>query len=334
MLDRHVAQVASALLVLASWSARAEVSELRVAQQFGITYLSLHVMKSEGFFEEEARKEGLGAAKIAWSQFAAGNAMNEALLSDSLDIASGGVTPLITLWSKTRGRQDAKGVAALSSMPNYLNTSNAKVIGLKDFTSSDRIALPAVKVSFQAVTLQMAAEREFGAGQGGRLDPLTVSMSHPDGAAALLSARSEITAHFTSAPFAYQELADKRVHTVLTSYDVLRGPATFAMLWTTRRFHDANPKTYRAFLAALERGNAFIRATPRRAAEIYLKEENARLSLDFVEKIIRDPVNVFTTTPERIMDYAIFMRRTGAVEQKPEIWQELFFPEIHGAAGS
>ena len=61
------------------------------------------------------------------------------------------------------------------------------------FSDKDRIAMPAVKVSIQAVTLQMAAEQEFGQGQHGRLDHLTVSMSHPDATAALLSGRSEVT---------------------------------------------------------------------------------------------------------------------------------------------
>ena len=52
-------------------------------------------------------------------------------------------------------------------------------------------------------------------------------MGHPDGMAQLMGGKSEITAHFTSAPFMYQELADSRVKLVLNSYDVLGGPHTF-----------------------------------------------------------------------------------------------------------
>src|SRR6185312_3884163 len=110
-------------------------------------------------------------------------------------------------------------VGAINSMPLYLNTRNPAVKTLKDFTDKDRIALPAVKVSIQAVTLQMAAEQAFGPGQQNKLDQLTVSMKHPDALAALLSGRSEVTAHFGSAPFQYQELEDKRAHRVLNSYD-------------------------------------------------------------------------------------------------------------------
>ena len=55
-------------------------------------------------------------------------------------------------------------------MPLYLNTINPNVKTIKDFTEKDRIALPAVRVSMQAVILQMAAEKVFGEGQEHKLD--------------------------------------------------------------------------------------------------------------------------------------------------------------------
>jgi NitT/TauT family transport system substrate-binding protein len=149
--------------------------------------------------------------------------MNDALLSNSLQFASGGVGPMVTMWARTKGNLDVKAVAAINSMPIYLNTRNPNVKSLKDFTEKDKIALPAVKVSIQAVTLQMAAEsvRRRPAEQA---DPLTVSMSHPDGQVALLSGASEITAHFSSPPFQYQQLEKPGIHTVINSYEVLGGP--------------------------------------------------------------------------------------------------------------
>ena len=151
--------------------------------------------------------------------------MNEALISGNLDFASGGVGPMVTIWARTQNNLKVKGVTALNSMPLYLNTINPNVKTIKDFTEKDRIALPAVRVSMQAVILQMAAEKVFGQGQEHKLDPWTVSLSHPDGLAQMMSGKSEITGHFTSAPFMYTELADKRVHRVLNSYDVLRRTA-------------------------------------------------------------------------------------------------------------
>ena len=103
-------------------------------------------------------------------------------------------------------------------MPMYLNPRNPNVRSIKDFTEKDKIALPAVKVSIQSVTLQMAAEKLFGEGNHNKLDALTVTLSHPDALVALLSGGSEITAHFTTPPYQYQELEKPGIHTVPVSY--------------------------------------------------------------------------------------------------------------------
>jgi NitT/TauT family transport system substrate-binding protein len=223
-------------------------------------------------------------------------------------------------------------VAAINSMPLYLNTINSNVKTLKDFAEKDRIAMPAVKVSIQAVTLQMAVEKELG--KFDALDHLTVSMSHPDGHTAMLSGRSEITAHFTSAPFMYQQLQDQRVRRVLSSYDVLGGPATFNVLWTTNKFHDQNPKLYRVLLTALDEAMVIIKRDPSGVAKLWIEAEKSRLDPAFVEKIIRDPENVFTTEPQNVMKYADFMHKVGSIREKPNSWRDLFFPDIHDRPGS
>ena len=318
---------------LAGGPARAdEQHEIRIAKQFGISYLPLEVMEGRHLIEARAKAAGLGDVKVEWSQLSSGAPMNDALLSGNLDVVSGGVGPLLTIWAKTRGNYNVKAIASINSMPLYLNTINPKVKTLKDFTSSDRIALPAVKVSIQAVTLQMAAERELG--KANALDAMTVSMSHPDGMTAMLSGHSEITGHFTSAPFMYQELADKRVHRVLNSYDVLGGHGTFNLVWTTAKFHDQNPKLYRAFYDALDDAMAFINGNKKAAAELWIAAEHSKLTLPFIMRILDDPENVYTTVPEKVMKYAEFMHKTGAIRVAPAKWTDLFFPEIQGKSGS
>ncbi len=327
--------VGSALVIAGlALPAAAESGEMRLAQQYGISYLPLTVMNHERLLEAAAAKAGIPGLKVTWSQFGAGNAMNEALLSGNLDFASGGVGPLLTIWSKTKGRQDVKAAAALNSMPLYLNVINPDIKTLKDITEKDRIALPAAKISIQAVTLQMAAEQVFGEGQWARLDPRTVSMAHPDAMAAMMSGKSEISGHFGSPPFQSQELEDRRVHRLLNSYDVLGGPATFNVVWTLKRFHDDNPKIYGAFFAALEESVQLIKAAPSRAASIYIDAEKSKMPIVEVERLIRDPENVFTTTPQNIMKYATFMHKIGTIENLPKSWADLFFPEIHAASGS
>jgi NitT/TauT family transport system substrate-binding protein len=180
----------------------------------------------------------------------------------------------------------------------------------------------------------MAAEQTFGPGQHGRLDTLTVSMSHPDGMAAMMSGRSEVTGHFTSAPFQYQELADPRVRKVVDSYDVLGGPHTFNVVWASTRFRDENPKIVEAFVAALDEAVKFINANRKEAAEIWVRAENSRMPAAEAERIIRLPENEWTMTPKKVMAYADFMSRNGLIPARPESWKDLFFPEMHGLPGS
>jgi NitT/TauT family transport system substrate-binding protein len=325
--------VAAALSLAILPAAHAEVSEIHVSRQYGISYLPLMIMEDQKLIEKHAKAQGIDV-KVDWSKFASGAVMNDALLSGNLQFASGGVAPFTTLWAKTRSNLDVKAVAAINSMPLYLVTNNPKVKTLKDFTDKDKIALPAVKVSIQAVTLQMAAEKAFGAGQEHKLDHLTVSMSHPDGETALLSGKSEITAHLSSPPFQYQELEHKGMHRVLNSYDVLGGPATFNVVWTTAKFHDENPQVYAAFVAALDEATAQINGNKRAAAETYLRISKDKDSLDDILKMLNDPEIKYTTTPNNVMKYVDFMHKIGSIKVKPDSWKDMFFPNAQKLSGS
>jgi len=332
---RSIALATGLLAALAASPVRAEVDEIHIAKQYGISYLPLMMMEDQKLVEKQAKALGLGELKVGWSTFAGGNVMNDALLSDSLQFASGGVGPLITLWAKTRTNYEVQGVTAMNAMPLYLNTNNPNVKTLKDFSGSDKIGLPAVKVSIQAVTLQMAAEQAFGAGQEHKMDSLTVTMSHPDAQTALLSGNSEITGHFTSPPFQYSELKDPRVHTVTSSYDVLGGPATFNVVWTTAKFRNQNPKVYQAFVSAFDSAIQQINGDKKAAAEAYLRiSGDKRSTVADILAMLNDPKIVFTTTPQNIMKYADFMFKIGSIKVKPASWKDLFFPNVHNQPGS
>lgn len=327
------AAMAVALLGAAA-ACRAEVAELKIAEQYGISYLPLMIMEEQKLVEKHAAASGIPDLKIVWAKFAGGNVMNDALLSGSLHFASGGVAPLLTLWAKTKGNYDVKAVSAINSMPLYLNTRNPNVKSLKDFTEKDKIALPAAKVSIQAVTLQMAAEQAFGAGQQNKLDALTVSMSHPDAQTAMLSGNSEVTAHFSSPPFQYQQLEKPNVRTVINSYDVLGGPATFNLIWATSKFRAENPKVYDAFVKALEEATAIINRDKKWAADAYLRISKDKDSAQDILKMLDDPRIVYTTTPQNVMKYVDFMVKIGSMKVKPESWKDLFFPNVHSQPGS
>lgn len=317
----------------AAQGARAELSELHVAQQYGISYLPLMIMEEQKLIEKHAKATGIDVS-VRWAKFAGGNVMNDALLSNSLQFASGGVGPFLTLWARTRGNLDVKAISAINSMPLFLNTRNPAVKTIRDFRETDKIALPAVKVSIQAITLQMAAEKAFGEGQQNKLDSLTVTLSHPDAQAALLSGASEITAHFGSPPFQYQQLKNPAIHTVLNSYDVLGGPATFNVVWTTSKFKNDNPKLYDAFVKALDEATTLINRDRRSAAETYLRISRDKDSVQEIQAMLNDPAIVYTTTPQNVMKYVDFMLKIGAIKSKPDSWKDLFFPNAHNLPGS
>lgn len=329
---KRILAVGALALFAAAQPAGAEVKEVRLARQYGLGYLPLMVMEQQHLIEKHAKKAGLGDLKVSWNVLNSGAAMNDALLAGGIEYASGGVAPMITLWSKSKGT--VKGVAALDTVPIYLNSNNPAVKGVKDLTPRDRIAVPATKVSIQAVALQMAAAKAFGEAQHEKLDHLTVSMKHPDAMTALLSGKSEVTGHVASPPFMFQELKDPRVHTVMNSYDLLGGPHTFEVLWTTKAFHDANPKTYAAVLAALDEAVAFINKNRKAAAELYVKANGNKESAGEVyDMITKHPVG-YSTTPLRVGKFADFMARIGHIAGKPKDWRDLFFAEVHDRKGS
>jgi NitT/TauT family transport system substrate-binding protein len=318
--------------VLLSASA-AHAETVRIARQFGISYLPLILMQDQHLLEQEGKARGLDLTP-EWHVFTGGAPINDALISGSIDIASGGVGPMLTMWSRTRTNLKVRAIASLGNMPIWLMTRRPEVHTVADFNDTDRIALPSVKVSIQAVVLQMAARQAFGPGQEFRLDKLTVSMGHPDGLVAMLSGHSEITAHFTSAPFMYEEAESPHIHRVLSSYDVLGEPHTFNLAWTTSRYDQAHPKVIAAFMAALDRALALIREHPLEAASTWIRVEKAKLTPAQVEAMIRRPENEWTSVPRGMMKFATFMSQTGALNAKPDSWRDLFLPAAQSMKGS
>ncbi|MCC6468990.1 MAG: ABC transporter substrate-binding protein [Alphaproteobacteria bacterium] len=320
-------------LSAAALPAAAETQEVRFGRQLGIGYLQLYIMEELQLVEKHAKAAGLGDIKASYKPVGAPAVLNDLLLGNSVDLIAAGTPPFIVLWDKTVGNIAVKGVSTLNSQPSYLNTNKPNIKSLRDFTDKDKIALPSVKVSFQAIALQMAAEKEFGPGQHTKLDALTVSLAHPEGVAALLSPGSEITGHFTSPPFQYQELENPKISRVVSSYDVT-GKSSFSALSATKKFVDDNPKTYQALLAALKEATKIITGNPDEAVRIFIKIDQSKLSHEFLKKMITDKDFSFSLAPENIAKLTDFMHRTGSIKNKPASWKDLFHPGIHDLQGS
>lgn len=313
-----------------------EVLELRIPLGAGgVGFLPLLMAREYNLVEKHARAAGLPDLTVRWIELGGPAVMNDALLSGSVDFIAAGPPAFLTLWDKSRGTADVQGVAALTSLPMYLNTRAEHLRTVDDLTAQDKVAVTAIKVSIPALIMQMYAARQYGVAAAERFDQYTVTMAHPDAVVALLSGSGAITGHFTSPPFHQRELRDPAMRTIMTSQEVMAGNTTFAMLSTTRRFHDENPLAYGAVLAALEEANAMIRADPAAAAQVLIdNEESAGFTRDELVAVLSDPAIEFTTTPANVMQYATFMHTIGTLNQLPESWQELFFPEIHHLPGN
>jgi len=320
------ALVVLAALVATPLSATAETSEVKVplgAGGFG--FLPLHMMKKYGLVEKHAARAGVPVT-VNWSDIGGPAIMNEALLSGSADFISAGPPAFLTLWDRTRGNIEVKGVAAMSSIPMYLNTRAEHLRALDDLKPGDKMAVTSVKVSIPSIVMQMHARARYGAAETFRFDPYTVTMTHPDAVIALLSGRTEIVAHYASAPFHQRERKDPAVRTIMTTTDVMGGATTFTMISTTAKFRNQNPKVTAAFVAALKEAMDMIRADRRNAAEVLLESMGGKgWSVAELVGMLEEPDTRYTTEPENVMSYAGFMHAIGSLKNRPASIDDLFF---------
>ncbi len=330
--------LAGALLVASqSWTAMgAEVAELRIPKGAGgIPFLPLLVMERHRSVETNAAALGHKELKVSYVSLGGASVTIDALLAGATHVHAAGPPSFLFLWDRTRGGAEITGIAAMSSIPAYLNTTNPNIKTLRDVTEKDRIAINAVKVSIPAIIMQMQARKEFGPAETFRYDKFTIGLSHPDGLAAFLSGISEVNLHFTSVSFHLRERKDPRVRTILDSDDVMGGATTFTMLSAPRKFHDENPIIMQALRLALQDAVAYINSDKRGAAQIYFDSIGGKgETIEEILASLNDPKNVITITPQNTLKYAQFMHEIGSLKNRANSWKELFFKEAHDLPGS
>jgi NitT/TauT family transport system substrate-binding protein len=332
MIDRGALISIGLATGLASWSApaRAEVVEVHLVRQFGIGYLPLTIMLHEKLVEKHAAKAGLPTLKTKWSVLGNAVPINDGLIAGTIHVGSGGIAPMVTAWDRTRGNVNIYGIGALCALPIFL-VSRHPYKSVKEFTDQDRISMAGAGQSIQTLYLQMELVKEYGISDYKRLNPIFVNLSHPDGLTALLSGQ-QITASFLAPPFQYRAL-EKGMHKVLSSYDVMGGPASFLSVWSTGRFRAENPKAFEAVVDAFREATDLINTDRRKAAEIYVKDGGGKESVEAVEKDLADPDNIFDLGPKKLIKLTDFMYSVGMIKSKPTSWKEMFFPEVHDLKG-
>jgi len=273
---------------------------------------------------------------VTWATMSTTTATVDGLLSGSVDFASSGITGLLAMWDKSHGtRNEIRAISGISSFPYPLVTRNPAVKTLKDFTDKDRIAVPAVKISVQAIVLQMAAAQAFGPDKRTALDALTVSMGHPTAAIAVISGKSEVDSHFSYPPYSQEELSTPGVHAVLWANDVTNGPATTIEVVTPARVVNDHPQWVDAWLGAQREASDFINQHPREAAQMYLDmTKEQKLGVDDLVKILSDPQVRIGIAPHNTMVFAKYMHEVGSLSRMPASWKDYFWPVAQGLPGS
>ena len=332
----YFALLGAAGIAAALGPAAAQQPEIRISRTTTMAYLPLMVVEHEKLLEKHAAQAGIANLKVSVHTFTGPSAQFDALFSGNVDVVAVGSTALITLWARTKGTaNEVKGISALASMPITLSTKNPSVKSIRDFTDKDRIAVPSVNVSFQAMLLQMAAAKEWGTDSYKKLDHLTVGLGQMDAVAAMAQPNHEVNSDFATPPFLYIEREMPGVRPIITMKEILGENGTIGTAATTTRFREGKPELYKVLLAALQEAMQIIASDKGRAVDGYIGATGDRKTArDMLLRIANDPDVEFTMTPRAMKSYAEFMYKTGTIKRLPDKWSDLFFGETGTLNGS
>jgi NitT/TauT family transport system substrate-binding protein len=317
----------AAVVGMAFPAAAQEKTSISITRQPGILYLASHVMETQKLIEKEADALGVKGVTVEWRTFSGGGAQTDALLAGNVDIVNTGTGNLLLLWDRTKGK--VKGIITSSAQPVIMVSNDPRIKSLDDITAQDKIAVPTVGVSTQAILLQIAAAAKYGDDQVKKFDANTVQLGHPDAVAAIANPNHEVKNHFSAPPFQYIELKQKGVHRVTDSREIIGGALTQATFFTTTKFADENPTLVKAVREATKKAIASIKADPKAALESYKKVSGDKTSIDDLMSILNEPgfVDDYRTGPQGTMKFATHLHKIGTLKTMPAAWTDYYLPE-------
>lgn len=298
------------LIVLSGCGKSKETDSLIIAEQYGLAYAPLQIMKEKGILEEL-----LPETKIEWVTLPNTTAIREAMLSDKLDIGFVGIPPFLIALDNG---MDWKIICGLSKNPSGLVTYDENIKGLSDFTEADKIALPQPG-SIQHILLAMACEREFKNAK--ELDHLLVTMNHPDAFLSLKN-KSTIKAHFTSPPYLFDELKDEGNHLVLSGKEAFGGDFTFIVGVCREKLY-SNVNQYEALTKGLEKAMNFMIDEKEETNNILSKNYN--IDKNIIGEYLNEEGMEYTNKVEGVEKFVSFMYENDFLKNnyliKELIWE-------------
>jgi len=329
-----LSSVAGLAMLGASSAGAQSKSEISVSRQPGILYMPTHIIEKHKLIEKHAAALGVRDASVKWLSFSNGGAQQDALISGGVDIINTGTGQLLLLWDRTKG--GVKGIVASSHQPLLFLTRDDHIQSLKDLRQGDKIAVPTVRVSTQAILLQMAAAQMFGADKWNQFDAFTVQMGHPDALIAMNNATHEVRSHFAAPPFQHYELKKvPGIRVVTTSADIIGGPLSQGQFFTTTKFADANPKIIQAVRAAAEEAKSFIETRTADAVAIYKDITGDRTAdADLLDLLAQPGMMQWELYPQGTMKFAAHLHAIGSLKTKPNSWKDYYLPIAHDLPGN
>lgn len=328
---------AAALLLLMGLvgpSGAQEKTEISITRQPGIVYFPSHIMEKQRLIEKHAAALGLDGLKVNWVNLSGGSAQTDAMLAGNVDVVNTGVGNLLLLNDRTKG--GVKAIVATSALPLALISRDPNIKSIADIKAGDKIAVPTIKVSTQAILLQMASAKLYGDDQYAKLDVNTVQLGHPDALAALSNASGEIANHFAAPPFQFRELKSiPGAHIVAQSQDIIGGPLTQSQFFSTTKFAEANPKIVKAIMAATLEAQAYIREHTPEAVKIYKGVTNDPTRDEDLLQYLKEPQMMeFNPEPQGLMKFAQHLYKIGTLKTAPTSWKDYYFPIAHDLPGN
>ncbi|MDF2530568.1 MAG: ABC-type nitrate/sulfonate/bicarbonate transport system, periplasmic component [Clostridia bacterium] len=292
-----------------------DLKQITIAEQYGLAYAPLQIMKELRLLEKSDAN-----LLVNWRQMGNTAAIREAMLAEEVDVGFMAIPPFLIGWDKGMEWKIAGG---LSSSPVGLVSNRSEVSTIKDFTESDRIALPQPG-SVQHILLSMACEKEFG--DSHKLDNLLITMAHPEGMNALM-AETDVTAHFTAPPYLTGELKSKENRLILSGEEVMGGQFTFIVGVATKSFHDENAEAYKAFIKALEESISFMETNKIETVEIL---SNAyAISKEEVEEYLDTQGVEYAAKVQGLDKFADFMKRNDYISKTPASKAEIMWDDVY-----
>jgi NitT/TauT family transport system substrate-binding protein len=281
-------------------------NSLVIAQQFGIAYAPIEIMKSEGYLEEELKKMNM-ELNVEYISLGNTSQIREMMLSGEVTVGYGAIPPFLI---GIDNGMDWKAIGGLSKTRVSLISNDNTIDRTNFYNENVKIILPQPG-SIQHILISMFLDKE-GVDYN-QIEKNILSMTHPDGVTAMSSLNNDKLVHFTTPPYIQKELEIEENRVILESTDCLKEEFTFAIGFCTEDFYN-NENAYKAYNNAIKRAIDLLNNDKIKSIEILSK--NTQYAKEDLELLLSTENTKFSTTINGMEDFYNFMKKSGMLKNE------------------